>query len=193
MPALNVSYCSSALLLIGAGGISSFEEGDKAQVAGALYEDTLRALLSAYPWRFTMKKQQLARHTAPPRTEWRYQFQRPSDCLLLRAVRASAAIGAPPLKQYEVFEGNVLANVEQAWADYQHRPDEALFPAYFVQALKYNLAAVFAKPITEETALAEFWDKAANAQTLSARRADAQQQPPQQIQDFTLIGARFGG
>jgi hypothetical protein len=162
-------------------------------VAGALYEDTLRALITSYPWRFTMKKQQLARLTAPPITEWRYQFQLPSDCLLLRAVRSSAAIGAEPLKEYEAFEGRVLADVEAAWADYQYRPDEALFPAYFVQALKFNLAAVFAKPITDETALAEFWDKAATAQALSARRVDAQQQPPQQIQDYSLIRARFGG
>src|SRR5262245_25292245 len=119
MPALDVSICSDALLLLGAGTISSFADGtDKATVAGNLYPGIRDALLVGYPWRFTVRKVQLARETATPASEWRWKFATPSDAIRLRQVFASPAVGAAPFLEYELFDGKVLANAEALWADY---------------------------------------------------------------------------
>lgn len=201
MPALDVAICSDALLLIGAGTISSFDEGtDKATVAGNLYPGIRDGLLSSYPWRFATKKVQLARETAAPIGEWRYSFKLPPEKLQLRAIFDSPAVDAKPLRRYELFENQVYANAPELWADIIFNPGEARFPAYFVQLLKYVLAADFAMPLTDQASLAEYYDRKAyglpsenriGGQMGIARRLDAQQQPPQVIEDFSLIEARF--
>lgn len=201
MPALDVSICSDALLLLGAGTISSFADGtDKATVAGNLYGGIRDALLVAYPWRFTMRKAQLARETAQPASEWRWQFRLPAESLRLRQLCDSPAIGAPPLLAYELFDGRALCNAEAVWADFQYRPAEAAFPPYFALLLKYALAADFAHAIVESDSKAAYWNAKAfgspgenlmGGYFAAARALDAQQQPPQAIADFTLIQARL--
>lgn len=192
MSDIAVSICSNALLMLGAGSITSFTEGtEKAMVAGELYPGVLETLIASYPWRFSMKKMQLARETAVPVNEYQHQFTLPSDSLILRACYTSGTPGAVPFREYEVF-GNVIAcNALELWAEYQFRPDEARFPAYFKQALQVSLAAVMAKPITEETEIAELWASVAESITANARRIDARQQPPQRIRQFPLVDARF--
>ncbi len=200
MPALDVSICSNALLLLGAGTISSFADGtDKATVAGNLYPSVRDALLVAYPWRFTMRKVQLARLTAPPANEWRYAYTVPPESMLLRAVFDSPAIGASPLLEYEVFSGQILANPASLWADFQANPGEAAFPPYFTLLLQYALAADFAHSIVESDSKAQYWNVKAFGTSAedgrggyfrTCRSLDAQQQPPQQLSDFSLVAAR---
>jgi hypothetical protein len=202
MPALDVSLASDALLLLGAGTIAAFDEGtDKALVAGNLYPGVRDALIAKHPWRFTMKKAKLARETAIPVAEWRWQFAWPADCLVLRQLFDAAAINAPPLREFELFERKVLANASELWADYQHRPNEAQFPPYFAQLLRYALAAEFAHSIVESDSKAQYWNVKAfgapgeggmGGEFMLARRLDSQQQPAQAIDDYSLTAARFG-
>ena len=200
MPALDVSICSDALLLLGVGTISSFADGtDKATVAGNLYPGIRDALLVGYPWRFTLRKAQLARETATPVSEWRHQYAMPADAIRLRQLFDSPAVGAPPFLEYELFDGKVLANASSLWADYQFRAAEAAFPAYFTLLLKYALAADFAHSIVESEAKAQYWnlkafgspgDNGTGGYFATARSLDAQLQPPQALGDFSLLAAR---
>lgn len=201
MPALDVSLCSDALLLLGAGTISSFEDGtDKATVAGNLYPGVRDALITAYRWRFTIKKVQLARLSDAPATEWAYQFQQPSDCLRICQMFDSAAAGANPFIEYEVFGQTIHADVTSLWADYQFRPDEATFPPYFKQLLRYALAADLAHSIVDSDSKADYWWQKAfgspgeggrGGYFATCRGLDAQQQPGQQITSFPLLEARM--
>lgn len=194
MENIAVSLCSNALLLLGAGSITSFDEGtEKATVCGQLYPGIVESLITSYPWRFSLKKVQLARETATPVNEYQYQYAIPAESLVIRACFNSGAPGAVPFREYEIFENKICANITALWAQYQFRADEARFPPYFRQALQFALAAVFAKPITEETEIAELWNGVAAGFAAVARRTDAQQQPPQRIQQFPLVAARFGG
>jgi hypothetical protein len=194
MENIAVSLCSNALLMLGAGTITSFDEGtDKANVCAALYPDMVATLIASYPWRFSLRKIRLARETAVPVNEWQYQFTVPPDSLCIRACFTSGTPGAVPIREYEIFENVICANAAELWAQYQFRPDESRFPVYFRQALQVSLAAVFAKPITEETEIAELWNGVAASLTATARRIDAQQQPPQKITQFPLVAARFSG
>jgi hypothetical protein len=202
MPALDVSYSSDALLLLGAGTIAAFDEGtEKALVAGNLYPGIRDALLTKHPWRFTMKKVKLARETVTPASEWRHQYSFPADALLIRQLFDSAAVNAPPFREFEIFDRKVLANPGDLWADYQYQPDEAQFPPYFVQLLKYALAADFAHSIVESDSKAQYWNLRAfgtpgeggmGGEFMIARRVDSQQQPAQAIDDYSLTSARFG-
>lgn len=201
MPALDVSLCSDALLLLGAGTISSFTDGtDKATVAGNLYPAIRDALLVAYPWRCTLSKAQLPRLSAAPANEWTYQFQLPAQMLRLRQAFASAAAGAPPLLEYEIFGATLCADAPAVWADIQVNPGEAAYPPYLTLLLKYALAADFAHSIVESDSKAEYWNARAfgtpaeggmGGYFRQARGLDASQQPPQQITDFPLVAARF--
>lgn len=204
MPAIDVSFASDALLLLGAGTITAFPDGgdssDKATVAGNLYPGIRDALLTKHPWRFTMRKAQLARETETPASEWRYQFAWPTDALTLRGLFTTTGLNAASLREFELFNRKVLANVTTLYADYQYDPGEANYPPYFVQLLRYALASDFAHSIVESDSKATFWNAKAfgspaenglGGEFAIARRIDSQQQPPQVLDDYTLIAARF--
>ena len=203
MAASDVELCNAALKLIGADSLTSFEEGtDLAETCGALYADTIRALQAAYPWRFTLAKQQLSRLADPPMNEWTYQHALPPDRLLLRQLFASSSVGASPVTEYEIFGPRVHSDQPDLWADYQVATDPALWPPYFRDVARHALAAALAVPVTESTERAEFYTRRAfgtpgeggmGGLMGAARRLDAQQQPPQRIEDFPLITARMGG
>lgn len=197
-----VALCNQALRLLGEGSITSFTEGTElANTCATLWQDTTRALLASYPWRFTLRKAQLSRLADAPINEWPYAHQLPPGHLVLRQIFATAAYGARPLLDYERFEDLVLSRQPALWADYQAEVDPALWPPAFTLLARYALAADFAVAVAGSMTAAEWWDKKAfgspsearmGGQMGVARRLDAQQQPPQAITDFPLIQARHG-
>lgn len=203
MGASDVELCNAALKLLGSESLTSFEEGsDLAETCSALYADTIRALQASYPWRFTLAKQQLSRLADPPANEWTYQHALPPDRLLLRQLFPSSAVGAPPVGDYEIFGARVFSDQPDLWADYQVATDPATWPPYFRDVARHALAAALAVPVTESTDRADYYARRAfgtpgeggmGGLMGMARRLDAQQQPPQRIEDFPLIAARFGG
>lgn len=198
-----VSLCNQALRLLGEGGITSFTEGTAlADTCATLWQDTIRGLLAAYPWRFTLRKAALARLADSPINEWRYAHQLPPDLMVLRQIFAGTGANAMPLLEYERFEASVLAQQPQLWADYQVETGPETWPPAFMLLARYALAADFAIPVAGSQTAAEWWDRKAfgtpsearmGGQMGVARRLDAQQQPPQAIRDFPLIVARNGG
>ena len=58
----SIELCSSALVKLGANGISSFEDGTaESRVASSLYPLIRDALLCAHPWSFATAQARLAR------------------------------------------------------------------------------------------------------------------------------------
>ncbi len=75
---------SNALILLGHTPIATFDDpGSGAQVAANLYETTVRSMLSDHRWRFATKKVELAKLTASPDNEFTYQYQLPTDLIML--------------------------------------------------------------------------------------------------------------
>jgi hypothetical protein len=191
--ATDVRLASEALALLGAQPITAFDDGtDVARICALTYGRTRDALLAGDPWRFTLRKARLARLSVAPIGEWPYAHQLPAELLTLRALFASAGSTAP-LLDYERFEGQVLSRHLDLWADYQVQIPESAWPPVFAQGFVQQLAANLAMPVTDRANVAEYWEAKAGRTLARARVVDAQQQPPQEITDWSLIAVRGGG
>jgi len=156
--------------------------------------------LSVTPWRFAMKKVQLAQLTTAPINEWKYAYQLPSDRIGAPfALFNSSAIGAQPIKYYEVFGDQVFTDEVRLYCDYPFKPIEQAFPSYFTEFMVLAVAANIALPITDQQNNASHFrelaygmpsENGAGGQLARARFADSSQQPPQVIEEYTLIDVR---
>lgn len=197
-----VSICSDALILLGAKPISSFNDGtDEANTADRLYSDVRDSTLSMYPWSFAYKKVRLSRLITTPVSEWKYEYQLPGDRLgNPRALFESNESMARPVKEWEIQGDKVITNYETVYIDYPYQTPEFAMPQYFVQLLKYMMAWHLAIPITEQEAKAQYWQGVAVGSAAengrggyfrTATNIDGQGQPPQVIEDYSLVAVRF--
>ena len=189
--ALNsIELCSSALIKLGADGISSFEDGTaEARVAARLYPLVRDAMLSAHPWSFATKKIELARLAAPPVTDFAHAYQLPNDFLkALSAGDDARSRGST----YQIVNRQLHSDADSIVLSYVFRPSEGDFPAYFAPALVTRLAAEFCLPLTENTSRADRFTRLAEDELRLAKLVDSQQDTPPKVEDFTLLEARLG-
>lgn len=202
MPLPSIQLANEALRLLGEMSIASLDEGTSlAETVNLLQDPLLKHLLTCHPWRFTMEKAQLARLSDTPVNEWSYMHAKPAGALAIRAVYPTGAIGAQPLREYEIFQDRIYSDQLELWADYQADRDPASWPPYFYMLARNALAAEFAIPVGAATTAAEFYRSKAYGSPMeagegglmrTAKRLDSMQQPPQAIRDFPLARARFG-
>ncbi len=187
--ALNdIALASRALIRIGAAPISSFDDGTaESEIAGALYEPTRDALLSAYGWSFALGQVALVELLTAPIADYDHAFALPND--FLRALSAGTGNKGRGLN-YRIARGALHTNSDSVILTYIFRPDEAEFPPYFDQTIIARLAAEFTIPVTENTSRAEAMFRMADAEYQRARQIDAQQDTPASIENFTLVDVR---
>lgn len=184
----NIALCSRALIKIGAAPIQSFTDGTaESEIAGALYDHTRDALLSAYAWSFATAQIQLNQLNDPPIADYQYAYALPND--FLRALSAGGS-GRGRGLSYRLSVGALHTNASEVVLTYIFRPDESAFPPYFDQALIARLAGEFTIPVTENTSRSEVMIKLAEREYQRARQIDAQQDTPNRIEDFTLVDVR---
>ncbi|MBQ7413334.1 MAG: hypothetical protein IJV07_03555 [Alphaproteobacteria bacterium] len=188
MSLTSVDICSHALVKLGAGSISSFnEDTTEAHVAKQLYDITVEALLASYPWRFALKQVHLPRLLNQPDADYRYAYALPKDCV--RVLSAGAHKRGRGLN-YRIAKQQLQTDSDSVILTYLAKPDEADFPAFFTKALISKLAAEFCLPLTESTSRTDYLLKLAAEDIQNARLIDSQQAVPQAFQDFSLIGVR---
>jgi hypothetical protein len=188
MTLTDVEICSVALVKIGANAISSFDdETVEADVGRHLYEITLRALITAHPWHFSLFETVLQKVDEPSQAGYSHVFALPAD--VLRVISAGASSRGRGL-EFRVAGDRLYANSTDVVLNHQRRPATATFPAFFVQVLVAKLAAEFCLPLTEGTSRAEALQRLAAAELKIARLIDSQQDTPRAVEDFTLIAAR---
>jgi hypothetical protein len=189
MPLSSIELCSSALVKLGANGISSFEDGTaEARVAASLYPIIRDALLCAHPWSFATAKTRLARLSVEPLADHLHAFQLPQN--FLKAISAGGEVRARGLS-YQIVNRQLHTDATEVVLTYLFRPGEGDFPAYFSVALVSRLAAEFCIPVTENTSRAERLARLADEEMKLARLIDSQQDTPPRVEDFTLIEARW--
>jgi len=199
----DVNICSTALNLLGESEISSFSDGSEiAGVCDKLYPGTKNTMLSMYPWSFATKKVQLAQLSSTPTNEWTYEYQLPPDMIMSgpQAVYNSTATGASPVATgWEILGDRLQTNYTAIVIDYLFSVDEASMPPYFVQALRYAMAAHLAELVTDQIEKAELWHNrlfgvaAENGRGGYLRQAmhmDGRGQIPSRIQTFALTDVR---
>ena len=85
---------------------------------------------------------------------------------------------------------------------YQTTANEAAWPPYFVELMEYAMAAKLAYPITDQANLADEMKQIAfgtAAEVMNgglfalAKTRNSRENPPQRLEDFTLVNARFSG
>lgn len=188
--ALNsIELCSSALIKLGANGISSFEDDTaEARVAASLYPLVRDAVLCAHPWSFATAQAALAKLATSPVTDFQHAYQLPNDFLkALSAGDRTRGRGA----RFQIVGRELHTEAPSVVLTYLFRPSEGDFPAYFSAALVTRLASEFCLPLTENGDRAERLAAQAEQELRQAKLADSQQDTPQRFEDFTLIEARL--
>lgn len=189
MATSQIDLCSRALVKIGAGSISSFEDGTvEAEVAASLYSVVRDSLLSIHPWNFATAYASPPRLAATPVAEFSSAFLLPSDCL--RVISAGTGSRARGLT-YKIVGRELHTDANEIVICYVRRPAETDFPPFFDATLITHLAAEFCIPLTESTSRWEGLRRAASSELQQARLIDAQEETPTALEDFTLIEGRF--
>lgn len=203
MAATDVAICSRALMLLGAGAISSFEDAtDRAKIVKVAYPGLRDDLISKHPWRWRMRKKELTRDAVAPIGEWKYSYIIPGEAM---AGAPHALFYGPTGRlgqaDYEIFERRVLTNHERVLIDIVVDGSEGTWPPYFQQLVVYALCAEIAFPITDQSGLAEYWytrafgtpsEEGRGGAYATATTIDAQGQGNIGFQSDAFTEARFG-
>ena len=163
-PLTSVGLVNRALAKFGAGAVETMIDTTKrGQAVQLVYEETILGLLSEYPWSFTKLTQQLAQvATETPDSSgylmegWRFAYGMPSNLLAapdkyLKDPRRQDW----PVNEFEVQNQTIYCNEQTLYAVGRFRPDESVWPPYFVSAAVACLAAELVMPVSGNSGLLE--------------------------------------
>lgn len=178
-----ISICSNALILLGDQPISSFTDGDTGSlIAANLYESTYHAMLTETLWHFATRTANLAKLVEKPDNGYNNKYQLPQDCLYV--------VKTDTESKYEIYEREIYTNSETLQIEYIYPVEEINLPVYFAKALEYNLASLFAIPLTGNATRGEYYRSLYEMELKRARRADASQRPGEQLGNDRYIAVR---
>lgn len=201
----DVSICSKALIRLGENTISSLTEGsERAEICVNTWPQLKLSILSLYPWKRTQRKKRLSRNTPAPVNEYLYSYQLPIPRLEDGVLELwnTGTSSASTISDFRIMDDDVLTNAPDVYADYQVEISEGDFGPHLVELSILALCAEIAIPITEQKSMAEHFERKAfglpneNRQGgyyRIARQLDAKTQPPQVVDDYSLIDVRNAG
>jgi hypothetical protein len=189
--ALNLTYINAALTRGGNNPITQLNDGTPGgNIAGANYDQIVKGLLTAYPWRWATKTETLAAISGTPDLPWLYAYQLPSDLLKLRVVTAD---GYPfdYERQFNKLLCNIPADAEVV-AKYTWNVTESYWPGTFAEAVTQHLEALFLRGIGERFEEGDAREKAANLTLRAAKLEDAQNDSTRNPWISPALRARVG-
>lgn len=158
MATTSTTICNLALAEVPHASISDIGEESKAAVECArVYRQALGELLEACRWTFATRRAALARASNGREGAWAFAYARPSNLAVLHRIVAGsgAGFGAEDFGRreasfpYEVDEGRIYADLDQAVAEYTRAdPPESVMPPLFVRALALDIASRVVVPLT---------------------------------------------
>lgn len=187
--ATSVSICSNALLMLGAQPINDLAEDlDRARLAANLYPAVRDDMLRAHPWNCAVKRVVLSPDTTPPAYGYSYQFRLPSDWL------RTLSVGDYGAESDFRSEGRMLLSDEDVLKlRYIFRNEnESSWDAMLVQCMTLAMAARMAYAITQSASLEQVRLQELEMALKRARATDGQDDPPETLGDFRLLGSRHG-
>lgn len=206
--ASEVDIANRALSMLGEIRITSLDDSNKpARAMKARYELLRDAELSAYPWRFAVKRVQLPASTDVP--EWGYSviYDRPTDDV--RPIKVGGAfVNAQSIgvfyestgvyteqSPYEIIEGRIHTDL-RAPLDYEYIAritDSGQFDPLFTEALAARLASDAAEELTQSNSKKEFAVGVYKNTLSEARRVNALYRPPRRRQAGRWMSSRITG
>ena len=206
--ASKVDIANRALSMLGEARIISLSDNNKPARAMNARFDLLRdAELAAYPWRFAVKRVQLAALTDVPAWGFSTIYQRPSDDLRTirvggasidsRAVGVMYAASGYSIDEasYEIIEGKIHTDLS-APLDYEYISqvtDTGQFDPLFVEALAARIAADAAEELTQSNAKKEAAMFVYNKALATARRNNSLMRPPRKRGTTSWMASRTYG
>jgi hypothetical protein len=156
-----VTICNLALSEIGKASITAIDENSEPSRKCKTFWDQVRKfVLADYDWSFAKKTIALTVSAVDSNPNWAFCYTYPSDCIMPRKVYAAGRRDAALAGNFEVIQvgaGNALLIVTDqggAYLDYTANvvlPE--MFDESFVEAIKYQLAAQIAFPLTGKSSL----------------------------------------
>lgn len=206
--ASEVDIANRALSMLGENRITSLDDDNKpARAMKARYTLLREAELSAYPWRFAVKRTRLPASTETP--SWGYSkiYDRPVDDL--RPIKVGGAfVNAETIgvfyestgvyrdqSPYEIIEGRIHTDLS-APLDYEYIAritDAGQFDPLFVEALAARLAADAAEELTQSNSKRDAALMAYKRTLSEARRVNSLYRPPRRRQNGRWMGSRIVG
>ena len=156
-----VDICNLALANLGepadVTSVDPPEGSPHAERCARFYPLALNLLLELHEWRFATRQESLTAYAESDREGWEYRYALPAECLRVVGVWFPDVRELAPdeVKSFADFEVELSSdgmmclytNIGDAVCRYVQRVDTRFFPASFVTALSWKLAAMLAGPL----------------------------------------------
>ena len=168
-----IDLCSMALLKLGERPIQSLtDDSTAAQLARTLFDPVMDALIASHPWRFATRTYELTETIDG-------DFVIPSD--VLRIIQTPGTIS----------NGRIIAPDDKISVVALVRVAPESYPAYFVSLAATKLAMEFCVPMTGEQSVFRMLAALYETEYGSAKFIDSTTATSANIDNFSLINARF--
>jgi hypothetical protein len=130
------------------------ERSQEANTINRFWDVAREKILRKHDWPFATKFVALGLVSEDPTDEWRYSYQYPSDCLLIRRILSGARNDSRNSREsYKIVKGasgrEIYTDREDAEIEYTvDETDMNQWPADLVLAMSYYLASLIAAPLT---------------------------------------------
>jgi hypothetical protein len=168
---MNTEIINRALIKLGESPISSTNESPLGKTLEIVYEEVRLLLLSSYPWRFAIKRAELApledKEIMNPR--FKYKFIIPSDYITLRKV--GVLNKASDLRdfrydngtQYEVEGKYIYSNEKLLHISYIADVDESFYSNNFKELMANKIAAELSVKLHQNLNLVSLYEQKAQS------------------------------
>lgn len=193
-----VTICNMAIGWVGGNLITSFDdESVEADICREQYDLTRDLVLEYRDWTFAATRDSMTPLTGTP-IGWSYQFQLPSDCLVVRKVTDSAEtldnkkyIGLVESVDFVKESNRILANRSTIYIKYTKKvTNEAIFSPRFIFALANKMAANLALPVTQNSAVKDKFEGMAQVYMDEGGAIDGTQSMPGRARASRIVNAR---
>lgn len=168
-----IDLCSMALLKLGEEPIQSLtDDSATAQLARTLFDPVIDALIASHPWRFACKSFDLLRTLDG-------DFQVPAECI--RILKCNG----------QIIGNKIIAHSDSISILATVRVPVESFPSYFVSLAATKLAMEFCIPLTGDQNVFRMLAALYETELQSAKFVDSTISVNRDIDNFSLINARF--
>lgn len=160
------------------------------QKVNRIYETTLLYVLSNYPWRFIMKREELTNRTDADNTyKYRYNYVLPATMLSMRKIYYDEYYNSP-IREFESNPRILNTDAQRVFLWYSAVVDETDFPQYFVDYFKYKLALDLCFNLTGDTDLIQLLAQQEQRMLISAKNIDAKQVQTRTVKSSPFVNIR---
>ena len=168
-----IDLCSMALLKLGEKPIQSWnEDSSKSQLARTLFDPTKDTLLASFPWNFATQTLILNKNSDG-------DFIIPNN--VLRVLKCNG----------QIIGDKIFANTDSLEIKAIVKTETECFPGYFASLLATKLAVEFCIPLIGDTNVFKMMTALYESEYQSAKFIDSASSKQSNIDDFSLINARF--